>query len=162
MNDYSGRLFVILTSILVATLIVTVKFPPKFGVDLKGGMNLIGSLNMEAFEDLDPGAQAPEAKDLIPYIIAQLVGAIAGAGILYLIVSNQSGFSGVGGFAANGFGEHSPGGYNMTAALVTEIAIGQPQLTDTGLTPTRTTYHMVLTVLGADRVHQHSSAARGH
>lgn len=64
-----------------------------------------------------------DAKDLVPYIIAQVMGGIAGAGILYLIVTNQAGFEGVGGFAANGFGEHSPGGFNMTAALVTEIVM---------------------------------------
>ncbi len=64
-----------------------------------------------------------EAKDLIPYIIAQVMGGIAGAGILYLIVTNQAGFEGIGGFAANGFGEHSPGGFNMVAALVTEIVM---------------------------------------
>jgi len=63
------------------------------------------------------------AKDLIPYIIAQVMGGIAGAGILYLIVTNQADFNGLGGFAANGFGEHSPGGFNMTAALVTEIVM---------------------------------------
>ena len=64
-----------------------------------------------------------DVKDLIPYIIAQVMGGIAGAGILYLIVTNQAGFEGVGGFAANGFGEHSPGGFNMTAALITEIVM---------------------------------------
>ncbi len=64
-----------------------------------------------------------DAKDLVPYIIAQVLGGIAGAGILYLIVTNQAGFEGVGGFAANGFGAHSPGGFNMTAALITEIVM---------------------------------------
>ncbi len=64
-----------------------------------------------------------DAKDLIPYIISQVLGAIAGAGILYLIITNQAGFDGVGGFAANGFGEHSPDGYNMTAALLTEVVM---------------------------------------
>jgi len=64
-----------------------------------------------------------DAKDLVPYIVAQVLGGIAGAGILYLIVTNQAGFEGVGGFAANGFGEHSPGGFNMTAALITEIVM---------------------------------------
>lgn len=63
-----------------------------------------------------------DAKDLIPYIIAQVLGGIAGAGILYLIATGQAGYE-VGGFAANGFGEHSPGGYNMTAALVTEVVM---------------------------------------
>jgi len=64
-----------------------------------------------------------DVKDLVPYIVAQVLGGIAGAGILYLIVSNQADFTGVGGFAANGFGEHSPGGFNMMAALVTEIVM---------------------------------------
>ena len=63
------------------------------------------------------------AKDLIPYIIAQVLGAIAGAGILYIIASGQDGFSLSGGFAANGYGDHSPGGYTMAAALVTEIVM---------------------------------------
>ena len=64
-----------------------------------------------------------DAKDVVPYIIAQVIGGIAGAGILYLIVSNQVGFEGVGDFAANGFGEHSPEGFNMTAALITEVVM---------------------------------------
>ena len=64
-----------------------------------------------------------DAKDLVPYIVAQVLGGIAGAGILYFIVSGKGDFSGVGGFAANGFGEHSPGGFNMMAALVTEIVM---------------------------------------
>ncbi len=64
-----------------------------------------------------------ETKDLFPYIVAQVLGGIAGAGILYLIVSGQADFNSVGGFAANGYGEHSPGGYNMMSALVTEIVM---------------------------------------
>jgi len=64
-----------------------------------------------------------ETKDLVPYIIAQVLGGIAGAFILSLIVSNQADFTGLGGFAANGFGEHSPGGFNMTAALITEVVM---------------------------------------
>ena len=63
-----------------------------------------------------------DKKEVFPYIIAQLLGAIAGAGILYLIATGRAGFE-VGGFAANGFGEHSPGGYGMTSALVTEIVL---------------------------------------
>lgn len=64
-----------------------------------------------------------DAKDLIPYIISQVLGGIAGAGILYLIVSGKAGFEGVGGFAANGFGEHSPEKFSMMSALVTEIVM---------------------------------------
>ena len=61
------------------------------------------------------------AKDLIPYIAAQVAGGIAAGGALYLIASGKEGFSLAGGFASNGFGAHSPGGYSMTASLVTEI-----------------------------------------
>ena len=64
-----------------------------------------------------------EAKDLPGYIIAQVIGAIAAAGVLYLIVSGKSGFTGVGGFAANGYGELSPDGYNMMSALVAEFVL---------------------------------------
>ena len=59
--------------------------------------------------------------ELGPYIIAQVAGGIAGAAILYIIASGQAGFDVTAGFASNGYGEHSPGGYNLTAALVTEI-----------------------------------------
>lgn len=63
-----------------------------------------------------------EGKDVLPYIASQVLGGIAGAGILYLIASGKPGFE-LGGFAANGYGEHSPDGYNMQSALVTEAAM---------------------------------------
>lgn len=63
-----------------------------------------------------------DAKELIPYIIAQVLGGIAGAGILYMIVTGKAGAD-IGSFAANGYGEHSPGGYGMTAALITEVVM---------------------------------------
>ena len=63
-----------------------------------------------------------DKKDLLPYIAAQVLGAVAGAGILYLIASGKEGFV-LGNFAANGYGEHSSGGYGMTSALVTEIVM---------------------------------------
>jgi aquaporin Z len=63
------------------------------------------------------------ASDLLPYIIAQLAGAIAGAGVLFVIASGKAGFSLAGGFAANGYAEHSPGGYTMLAAMVAEIVL---------------------------------------
>ena len=62
-------------------------------------------------------------KDLLPYICAQIVGAVVAASVIFLIVSNKAGYAGVGGFAANGYGEHSPGGYNMLAALVAETVL---------------------------------------
>jgi aquaporin Z len=61
--------------------------------------------------------------ELLPYIIAQVLGASAGAAVLWVIASGQSGFSAAGGFAANGFAEHSPGHYSMVAALVAEIVL---------------------------------------
>lgn len=64
-----------------------------------------------------------EWKDFFPYVIAQVVGGTLGALVLYLIVSGQADFTGVGGFASNGFGEFSPGGYSMVAALITEVVL---------------------------------------
>ncbi len=64
-----------------------------------------------------------DAKDLIPYWIAQVIGAIVAAAVLYLIVSGAPGFEGVGGFASNGYGEASPEGYSMMSALVIEIVL---------------------------------------
>ncbi|WP_417860106.1 aquaporin Z [Winogradskyella sediminis] len=64
-----------------------------------------------------------EAKDLLGYILAQVIGAIAAASALYLIVSGKAGFSGVDGFAANGYGQLSPGGFSMLSALVIEVIL---------------------------------------
>jgi len=61
--------------------------------------------------------------EMIPYIIAQLIGGIAGAGVLYLIASGKAGFSTADGFASNGFGELSPGKYSMVSALIAEIVL---------------------------------------
>lgn len=63
------------------------------------------------------------AKDLLPYWVAQVVGAIAAALVLYLIVSGAPGFEGVGGFASNGYGEASPEGYSLMSALIIEIVL---------------------------------------
>lgn len=80
-------------------------------------------------------------KELLPYIIAQVLGGIAGAGILYLIVSGKPGFE-IGGFAANGYGAHSPDGYNLGAALITEVVM---------------TFMFLMVILGAT----HSKAPKG-
>lgn len=61
--------------------------------------------------------------ELVPYIIAQVLGAVAGSTLLYLIASGTAGFSTAGGFAANGFGEHSPGHYSALAAFVAELVL---------------------------------------
>lgn len=81
------------------------------------------------------------SKDLFPYIGAQVLGGIAGAGLLYLIASGKAGFE-VGGFASNGYAEHSPGGYSMLSALVTEVVM---------------TFMFLIIILGAT----HSKAPKG-
>ena len=62
-----------------------------------------------------------EAKEVLPYVISQILGGLAGAGILYIIVTGNG--SPIGSFAANGYGEHSPGGYNLMSAFVTETVM---------------------------------------
>ncbi|MBP8649496.1 MAG: aquaporin Z [Deltaproteobacteria bacterium] len=63
------------------------------------------------------------AKDLLPYIVAQVLGGIVAGGVLYLIASGAAGFDVAQGFASNGYGEHSPGGYGLWAAMLTEIVM---------------------------------------
>ena len=63
------------------------------------------------------------ANQLLPYILAQVVRGTIGAGALYLIASGQAGFDVTAGFASNGFGDHSPGGYSMMAALIAEVVM---------------------------------------
>ena len=68
-------------------------------------------------------ARRVPASSVLPYIAAQVVGAIVAAAVLYVIASGQAGFSLAGGFASNGFGDHSPGKYSMVAALVSEFVM---------------------------------------
>jgi aquaporin Z len=63
------------------------------------------------------------AKEILPYIAAQVLGGIAGAAVLWIIASGKGGFSLAGGFAANGYGAHSPGGYSLLAGLVCECVM---------------------------------------
>ena len=63
------------------------------------------------------------ANQLLPYIVAQVLGAVVAGGVLYLIASGKAGFEVSAGFASNGYGEHSPGGYSLLAALVTEVVM---------------------------------------
>jgi aquaporin Z len=91
-------------------------------------------LNPAVSVGLCVGGRFP-ASTLLPYIIAQVLGAIAGAFVLYLIASGKAGFDVVqSGFAANGYGEHSPGGYSLYAGLVSEVVM---------------TYMFLLIILGA-------------
>jgi aquaporin Z len=63
------------------------------------------------------------AAELLPYVIAQVIGGIAGAGVLYVIASGKAGFSLSGGFASNGYAAHSPGGYSLVSCLVAEVVL---------------------------------------
>jgi aquaporin Z len=63
------------------------------------------------------------AIDVVPYIVAQVVGAVIGAAILYLIASGKTGFDPASGFAANGYAQHSPGGYSLVAAVICEVVM---------------------------------------
>ena len=63
------------------------------------------------------------AKELVPYILSQLVGAVVAGGVLYVIASGRPGFDVTAGFGSNGYGAHSPAGYSMVAALVTEVVM---------------------------------------
>ncbi|HEX3182141.1 MAG TPA: aquaporin Z [Beijerinckiaceae bacterium] len=79
-------------------------------------------LNPAVTIGLAAGGRFP-AKDVIPYIIAQVIGAIVGAGILYLIASGTAGFDVAKGFASNGYGDHSPGHYSLFAGLLMEVVM---------------------------------------
>ena len=79
-------------------------------------------LNPAVSVGLWAGGRFP-ASDLLPYIVAQVIGGLLGSGVLYLIASGKAGFDVAAGFAANGYGAHSPGGYTLAAALVAEVVL---------------------------------------
>ena len=79
-------------------------------------------LNPAVSVGLWAGGRFP-ANQLLPYIVAQVIGGLIAGGVLYVIASGADGFDVAAGFASNGYGEHSPGGYTMLAALVTEIVM---------------------------------------
>ncbi|UCG96182.1 MAG: aquaporin Z [Burkholderiales bacterium] len=98
-----------------------------FGLTVLTGAYALGPISGGHFNPavsfgLWAGGRFP-ASQLVPYIIAQVVGAILAAAVLYLIASGQAGFDLKAGFASNGFGEHSPGKYGFGAALVTELVM---------------------------------------
>ncbi|MEN6487577.1 MAG: aquaporin Z [Smithella sp.] len=79
-------------------------------------------LNPAVSVGLWAGGRFP-AKELLPYIVAQVLGGIVAGGVLYLIATGKAGFDLSAGFASNGYGAHSPGGYSLPAALITEVVM---------------------------------------
>lgn len=79
-------------------------------------------LNPAVSVGLFAGKRIP-ASDLVPYIVAQVLGGICAAGVLFVIARGKAGFSLSGGFASNGYGEHSPGGYSLLACFVAEVVL---------------------------------------
>lgn len=98
-----------------------------FGLTVLTGAYALGPISGGHFNPavsigLWAGGRFP-AGQLLPYIVAQVAGAVAAAGILFVIASGNADFSVDGGFASNGYGEHSPGKYTLTAALLTEVVM---------------------------------------
>jgi aquaporin Z len=98
-----------------------------FGLTVVTGAYALGPISGGHFNPavsvgLWAGGRFP-ASQLLPYILVQVAGGVVGAGVLYLIASGKSDFSLAGGFASNGYAEHSPGGYSLTAALVSEVVM---------------------------------------
>jgi aquaporin Z len=98
-----------------------------FGLTVLTGAYAMGHISGAHFNPavtigLWAGKRFPAA-DILPYVIAQVLGAMAGAGIIYLIASGRAGFSLAGGFASNGFADHSPGKYEPLACFVAEVVM---------------------------------------
>ena len=138
--EFIGTLWLVLGGCGSAVLAAVFYGPDKYplgialvGVSLAFGLTVLTMayaighisgchLNPAVSVGLWAGGRFP-ASDLGPYIVAQVLGGITGAAIIYLIFTGKSDFSTLGGFAANGFGEHSPGGYGLNAALITEVVM---------------------------------------
>lgn len=98
-----------------------------FGLTVLTGVYALGHISGGHFNPavslgLVVGKRFP-ASELLPYWIAQVVGAVAAAGVLFVIASGRAGFSLAGGFASNGYADHSPGGYSLVACLAAEIVL---------------------------------------
>ena len=98
-----------------------------FGLTVLTGAYALGPISGGHFNPavsvgLWAGGRFP-ASQLAPYIVVQVLGALAGAGVLFLIASGKADFSVAAGFASNGYAEHSPGGYSLSAAIVSEVVM---------------------------------------
>jgi len=139
MNKYIAELFGTFWLVLggCGSAVLAAAFPDVgiglLGVSLAFGLTVLTMayaighisgchLNPAVSVGLWAGGRFP-ANQLIPYIAAQVIGAIVAGGVLFLIASGQAGFDVSAGFASNGYGEHSPGGYSMFSGLLTEIVM---------------------------------------
>ena len=139
MNKYGAELFGTFWLVLggCGSAVLAAAFPDVgiglLGVSLAFGLTVLTMayaighisgchLNPAVSIGLWAGGRFP-ANQLLPYIVAQVLGGVLAGGVLYIIASGQAGFDVSAGFASNGYGEHSPGGYGMHAALVTEVVM---------------------------------------
>jgi len=139
MNKYIAELFGTFWLVLggCGSAVIAAGFPDVgiglLGVSLAFGLTVLTMayaighisgchLNPAVSVGLWAGGRFP-ANQLFPYIVAQVIGAIVAGGVLYLIASGQAGFDVSAGFASNGYGEHSPGGYSMLSGLLVEIVM---------------------------------------
>jgi aquaporin Z len=139
MNKYIAELFGTFWLVLggCGSAVLAASFPDVgiglLGVSLAFGLTVLTMayaighisgchLNPAVSVGLWAGGRFP-ANQLIPYIAAQVIGAVLAGGVLFLIASGQAGFDVSAGFASNGYGEHSPGGYSMFSGLLTEIVM---------------------------------------
>ncbi len=129
--EFIGTLWLVLggcgTAVLAGTAAGNVGISLAFGLTVLTMAYAIGHisgchLNPAVTLGLWAGKRFP-SNEILPYIIAQVLGAISGAGILYVIASGKAGFSLGGGFASNGFGDHSPGHYEALACFVVEVVM---------------------------------------
>lgn len=141
--EFLGTLWLVLggcgSAVLAANVLSTDPTPVNMGIGFAGVALAFGLTVMTgayAFGHLSGGhfnpavtlglfaAKRVEAKAVLPYIVTQVIGGIAGAGILYLIASGKDGFSAsASGFASNGYGAHSPAGFSLLACLVSEVVL---------------------------------------
>ena len=117
--------------------VLAAKFPEigigLVGVSLAFGLTVLtmayavghisgGHFNPAVTVGLFVGGRTP-GRDVVPYVIAQVLGAIIAAGVIYLVASGKAGFDVAGGLASDGYGEHSPGGYSLSAGFVCEVVL---------------------------------------
>ena len=139
MNKYVAELFGTIWLVLggCGSAVIAAAFPEVgiglLGVSLAFGLTVLTMayaighisgchLNPAVSIGLWAGGRFP-ANQLAPYIAAQVIGGVVAGGVLYLIASGQAGFDVSAGFASNGYGEHSPGGYSMQSALLAEVVM---------------------------------------